>query len=173
MMLYIIAILVGALNALRGSGYLKEKYHWIQWSLKRLIVPGIIALSSWVMSHNWLITLLSVLPYYFVIFTGTGGMMQAQRTQPCTTRDGCKEFILFDPLCDWFASKYYFNNYCQAWGFAYCTLTALVYSLPFIATNYLFALPLFLYPLLVRYANWRLVEFTFTAAYVALMLGSI
>ncbi|RTL04958.1 hypothetical protein EKK58_09125 [Candidatus Dependentiae bacterium] len=204
-----VAIIVGLLNAFRGSGFLKIheygdirihaidswQYDWyirmeskhyrflkileqitdkVQWTLKRIIVPAIIVYAAWLASRgDYILAALAPLPYYFVIFTGTGGAMQAKYTNPCGDISGCVEFKPFDIPSDWFAARYNFWNYCQRWGFMLCLCYGVTFTLPFIATNYLYSLPMLLNPVLIRYANWRVVEFTWLGTYTFLYLGSI
>ena len=171
------AVIAGSLNALRGSGKLKEKNKFldiVQWTLKRIIVPIVLAIPTWYLSKDLYITIASLLPYYWKMFTGTGGDMQARTDNKVCNLDNAQEFKPFDYLAKKLAELNAFTlNYCQQWGIWYCTLTAVVYSLPFILTNYLYALPLFIYPAFVRYSNWRLVEFGYLALFQYLLLQSI
>jgi hypothetical protein len=56
------------------------------------------------------------------------------------------------------------------WGFLYCLVCSLVFSLPFLYTNYLYALPLFLWPIVCRYCHWWVCTFTLFFSYSLLYL---
>lgn len=169
----------------RGIKILHAAAHAVQFSLKRLIVPLMFTLPTWHATHNWGLALIAPAPYFLMIFTGTGGFMQAQKDNDTCNLANAEEFKPLDFLADrmahiYIAARYgvssgkrQFQFYCQAWGLAYCFLWGIIYSLPFIATNYLFGLPALLMPLFVRYLNWRLVEFSYLAMINYLFLMSL
>lgn len=170
-MILIYTILAGALNTLRGSGKLRGLPQFL---LRWLLIPAAITLPAYYIGHSiWLFC--AALPYYFKICTGTGGDMQARTDNAICDLNNTKEFVGFDRIAALLARIKIGNlNYCQCWGIWFCALTAGVYSLPFILTNYIWALPLFIYPVMVRYFSvWRVVEFGFMALYAGLFLCSI
>lgn len=196
------SFLIGALNAFRGSGFLKidewhdptlfpEKYqrydkwlrsklspkawtvlNWfcdkLRFSMKRIIIPGLICLFAWQISHDYILSILPAAAYLAKMFTGTGGDMQVRRDNTCVTKEYSNEVKGMDQIANFFADKSDFIkniNWCQRWGFAFTFQWGIIYSIPFMFTNFLFAIPTLLYPFWVRYTSWRFVEGAFWFTY--------
>ena len=192
MSLIVLGLLTGGLNALRGSGYLKVEFKMkaLSFVLKWLLIPASIAIPTWAISGSLWLALCASVPYYLKMGTGTGGDMQARSDNTSPLSFNPHEMRPFDDVANVVANlalgrsrpfrepPSYFSlefrrKWHQIWGFTYCTLWAFVFVAPFIFTDVLFAFPLLLYPVMVRYMKWRAVEFTFLGMYCFLFLISI
>lgn len=170
----IISLVIGAINAVHGSGYLRTVSVNLNSTVKWGLIPVLLILSSYFIGNNWYLAVLFFVPYAWKTCTGTGGELQADKTAVCKP-ETCIEWVPFDKISGKIAkqlAKYTNWNYCQRWGFGFAFLSSLVYMLPFIFTNPLYSLPLLCYPFLNRYLIHRDVEFLYIFLYTFLFLAS-
>ena len=169
----LIALSIGFLRALYGSGILKHYSSLLNKVLEWLVIPLAMGIAGYY--YQGLVGLLLPLPYLWKQATGTGGDMQAQWNNPINNPHEWEPF-------DWIARKVTILNlnfdnpqnslWCRVWGLWYCQLTSIIFILPFLATQkgYL-ATPLLLYPFFVRYLPWRIAgELGLYSLYVGLFL---
>lgn len=172
------AYYVASWNAVRGSGLLKfeDSVLWlVKIPIKHFTAPLFIASGLYLASSDWALSLLGTLPYYLKMFTGTGGDMQARKdNKNINDPYYMQEWVAFDKLALKLANlNLYKLPLAQRWGLWYCTLWGVVFSLPFLMTNYWYALPVLLYPAFVRYLSWRKVEFIYMLVYCFMLNLSV
>tara|TARA_R110000803_G_scaffold53650_2_gene109981 strand:- start:817 stop:1413 length:597 start_codon:yes stop_codon:yes gene_type:complete len=174
---FLFAYYVASWNAVRGSGLLKfeDSVLWlIKIPIKHFTAPLFISTGLYLASGSWVLALAGATPYYLKMFTGTGGDMQAGQNNKNVGEKYMEEWILFDKLAMKLAGlKIYNLPLAQRWGLWYCTLWGILFSLPFLMTNYLYAIPVLFYPMFVRYLSWRKVEFFYMLVYVFMLNLSI
>ena len=117
------------------------------------------AMSAYAVSNDWVLMGAFMLPVLFYSM-GSGAYMKANLSN---TSDDFKEIKYLDDVVDFltllsvgkqpkslFLLDDWANEYRHTWGFIYCSICSFVFSLPFLLTNYLYALPLALWPYIVR-----------------------
>lgn len=196
MFIFFFALLAGFLRAFQGSGYLKTDMEKaaeyagveltgeqltieirlrraVRFALKKILIPLSMAYPTFVLTGSYWIACLVAAPYYWKIFTGTGGDMQAEDDIVCNPAN-CKEWKYFDPIADKMAAwsaNFLRWNYCERWGFAYGILSGLVFALPFLFTSIGGVLVMAAaYPVGNRYLGHRAFEFNFYFLYTFLFL---
>jgi hypothetical protein len=127
------------------------------------ILAMIFAISSLSALHYWLIAAFLAPLLFYVI--DTGNLHQANlRSEP----KPFKSYWILDKPIHWLATEManmfepkpyvktvdWDKDYAQARGFLSCLLVSFVFTLPFLLTNYLYALPLLLWAFCVRYITW-------------------
>lgn len=173
------AIVIGLLHGLYGSGYLKRKWNFklLNLVLKWFIIPVAMVELIFYFSQSWL-AFIYPLPYLFKMATGTGGDAQAYKKNTINNPFECWGF---DQIADKLADLVYkprtaswkYEEYCRLWGFWFCCLWAIIFTLPFIFTDYLKALPLLFYGYYHRYLERRYIEIGFTSLSIFLFLWSL
>ena len=176
----ICAVIIGFLNAFRGSGWLQTHgYNLAADLLKWLIIPLALLCSAVHFNATFIVGLVLTLPYYWFMATGTGACMQANVNEPINSTKGWPPFVA---ICDKLARAILKipagtdplpNEYYRLWGFIYATLVGIVFSLPFLNTIYLYGLPLYLFGLTCRYLVWRANEFLLLAFQSGLFFFSL
>lgn len=174
---FLCAYQVASWNAVRGSGRLANEdsvLKLVKAPIRLFTTPLFLAIGVYLLSSDIWLTVISLIPYYLKMFTGTGGDMQAQQNKFDNNPQYMQEWIVFDKIAMKLADLgIYKLPLCQQWGLWYCTLWAIIYSLPFMLTNYTYAIPVLLYPVFVRYLSWRKVEFYYLFTYSFVLMLSI
>lgn len=199
MFIFFFALLAGFLRAFQGSGYLKTDMEKaaeyagveltadqltieirlrraVRFALKKILIPLSMAYPAFVLSGSYWIAGLVAAPYYWKIFTGTGGDMQAEDdgSDVCNP-ENCKEWKYFDPIADKMAAwsgKFLSWDYCERWGFSFGLLSGAMFMLPFLAVGNIGGalVTLLAYPIGNRYLDHRMFEFNFYFLYTFLFL---
>ena len=135
------AILIALINAARGSGTDFTQGNKVLEFLfsKWLVVAYFYGLA--LLATDYIAAGIFIIPIIFKFATGTGGLMQAYTESIIPP----KEFAPFD----WIANKIVGEPVdtlpkCRKWGVIYGSLVGEIFALPFIYTNSLYGLPLFL-----------------------------
>jgi len=155
-----LAILIGATKSYHDSG--KSKIYYILLML----------LGSFYVTEDWLATLLFMVPLvYYAADTGN-----YHKAEPYNTYNDFKAIPVFDNIVDWVVRKlgldYNLDVYRRSWGSVYCVVCSIIFTLPFLYTNYLYSLPLLLWVFVVRQGNWWLSTGLLYGFYTLLFLWS-
>lgn len=172
--IFILSAVIGTINAIHGSGYLRTVSVNLNGAVKWGLMPILFILSAYFLSDNYYLPFLFLAPYAWKMATGTGGEERAYRNQTCDP-SVCIEWVPFDKISAKIAkqlAKYTNWNYCQRWGFGFAMLSSIIFMFPFIFTNPLYSLPLLSYPFMNRYLTHRDVEFLYIFLYTFLFLAS-
>lgn len=171
----ILTLLAASVNAYRGSGQTKGILNSL---MKWFVIPGLMMETVLFASNNLYLAVASALPFMWFMGTGTGGCHQAQWY---TTSNHPQETKYLDEAADWLAQKWIllmdldldYSTYCRTWGFMYSSFVGIFFTLPFLLTNYLYALPCLLFPVACRYLEWRQVEFLTVFVFLELLIRSL
>jgi hypothetical protein len=122
------------------------------------------AISAYAVSGDWIATVVFLLPLAIYVID-TGNYHKANLKNKAI--DKFKNTFLIEKQIDKQALKlvgkapasaYYFEEWeddiRHTKGFIYCLLCVGTFALPFIYTNALYALPLFVWPFIVRHCHW-------------------
>lgn len=178
----ITGIFIGLLNAFRGSGWLQEHGQEILAALlKWVIIPLALICASLHFGASYVLAIILSLPYFWFMATGTGACIMASiHVDPGTQLKGWPPFsaladkiarailkIPADVTTD-LPVQYY-----RLWAFIYATLVGVMFSLPFLLTQYVYAIPLLFFGLACRYLVWRQNEFLLLAVQSGMFLLSL
>jgi hypothetical protein len=171
MQILLAAIFIGFLNAFRGSGWLQSKGYVLAADiLKWAIIPLALFCGAVYFKASEVQALILTLPYYWFMATGTGGAMQAYIYQTINSTKGWPPFV---NICTKLANQILYKNqtppdplpneWYRLWGFIYATLVGIIFSLPFLVTDYLYGIPILFFGFTCRYLIWRANEFILLA----------
>jgi len=173
-MIYIVSLLIGLINAYRGSGKAKEnpilKHVFSKW----VCVVYFLALMFLVAGS---MAMAFIIPIIFLFVTGTGGLMPAFASN--WNGEQPEEFYPFDWICNKMVEVKSEASY-RAWGCYYGTLVGGVFFIPFLFTNLFYGLPMLLTGLIIgslRYLpdtilwKWRLIEGVWFGLLYSLLFG--
>lgn len=143
-LIILLAMCIGALKVSHDDG-----------NSKIYFIIGML-ISVFCITQDWIAIALFMAPLAFYV-QGTGAFHKANKNSrhpgELLKEVGWVDYIVRRPI------SYLLENYSQffktwaSWhlyGFIYCLICSLIFSLPFIYTNYLYSLPLFLWAFTVR-----------------------
>jgi hypothetical protein len=176
----ITGVIIGLLNAFRGSGWLQEHgKELLATLLKWVIIPLALICSTLHFGGNYVMAIALSLPYFWFMATGTGACMQANINNPIESTKGWPPFA---NICDKIARAILKipasvtdlpTEYYRLWGFLYATLVGIVFSSPFLLTQYVYGIPLLFFGVTCRYLIWRKNEFLLLAVQSGMFLLSL